>query len=109
MDQGTITCPNSTYCVKYGKVNAKKAVPTEPFIEWSSPAPITYNTPLSATQLNAAAKDLYDDTTLDAAAGTLSYTPPVGTVLNAGTHSLSVTFTPNDLTQVLGEYEDGGN
>src|SRR5581483_8203434 len=28
--------------------------------------------------------------------GTIQYTPPAGTVLNAGTWTLSATFTPND-------------
>src|SRR5205823_4875057 len=53
-------------------------------ITWPAPADITYGTALSATQLNATAS----------AAGTLAYTPALGTVLDAGTHALSVTFTP---------------
>ena len=56
-------------------------------ITWSAPADITYGTALSATQLNAT-------TTV---AGTFVYTPPAGTVLNAGAaQTLSVTFTPTD-------------
>jgi sugar lactone lactonase YvrE len=56
-------------------------------ITWSGTStPITYGTPLSATQLNA--------TTV--IPGTLVYAPPLGTVLGAGTQSLSVTFTPTD-------------
>jgi len=46
---------------------------------------------LSATQLNATAN--YP--------GTFTYTPTAGTVLAAGTHSLSVTFTPTNPGQVL--------
>jgi hypothetical protein len=55
---------------------------------WAAPAPIVSGTPLSATQLNAAAS----------VAGTFTYTPPSGTVLGVGTgQPLSVTFTPSDL------------
>ena len=60
-----------------------------PVITWSNPAAITYGTPLSATQLNA--------TAAGNVAGTFVYTPPLGTILNAGTaQTLSVTFTPTD-------------
>src|SRR2546423_5080159 len=41
---------------------------------------------MGATQLNATAS----------VPGTLVYTPAAGTVLNAGAHELSVTFTPTD-------------
>jgi hypothetical protein len=51
-------------------------------IAWTAPAPITYSTALSTTQLNASV------TTGD---GALTYTPAAGTVLNAGTQTLSVT------------------
>ena len=57
-----------------------------PAIMWNNPANIVYGTPLSSTQLNATAST----------PGTFQYNPPAGTVLNAGTHQLSVTFTPND-------------
>ncbi len=59
-----------------------------PTISWPAPAAITYGTQLSATQLDAS-------TTIG---GTFVYTPPVGTVLSAGTQTLSVTFTPTDTT-----------
>ena len=71
-------------------INVGKATPT---LTWSSPAPITYGTALSATQLNATATGVSG-----ALAGTFVYTPAAGTVLNAGTQSLSVTFTPTDAT-----------
>ena len=54
-------------------------------LTWANPAPITYGTPLSATQLNAQ----------DSVAGTFVYTPAAGTILPAGTNTLSVTFTPS--------------
>ncbi|HWR54031.1 MAG TPA: hypothetical protein VN428_23175 [Bryobacteraceae bacterium] len=55
-------------------------------IGWTDPAPIPYGTVLSATQLNAAA----------GVAGTFVYSPPAGTILTAGSHTLTVTFTPAD-------------
>ena len=57
-----------------------------PVITWSNPAAIDYGTALSATQLNAGCS----------AYGTLTYTPPAGTVLPAGTNTLHVDFAPTD-------------
>ncbi|MGA2886472.1 MAG: hypothetical protein ABSE51_00355 [Terracidiphilus sp.] len=57
-------------------------------ITWPKPDPITYGTPLSATQLNATAS----------VAGKFVYLPGEGAVLSAGTHTPSVTFTPEDTT-----------
>jgi TonB family protein len=57
-----------------------------PLIAWSKPDSIPYSTPLGAGQLCAKAS----------AAGTLVYTPGPGAVLPAGTHKLSVSFTPAD-------------
>ncbi len=55
---------------------------------WANPAPITYGASLTTVQLNATAN----------VPGTFSYSPALGTVLNAGNGQvLSVTFTPNDL------------
>jgi hypothetical protein len=65
--------------------------PATPTITWPAPGAIIYGTALSATQLNATAN--YP--------GTFTYTPTTGTVLAAGTHSLSVSFTPTDTTNVL--------
>ncbi len=59
-----------------------------PTITWATPAAITYGTALSATQLDATAN----------AAGTFAYTPATGTVLTAGSQTLSVTFTPTNPT-----------
>lgn len=55
-------------------------------VTWATPAPITYGTALSATQLNATASQ----------AGSFVYTPPLGTVLGAGSQLLSVSFTPTN-------------
>ena len=59
-----------------------------PLITWPDPAPITFGTLLSSTQLNATAD----------VAGTFDYSPDVDAELNAGNHVLSVTFTPDDQT-----------
>jgi sugar lactone lactonase YvrE len=59
-----------------------------PTITWPTPAPITYGTPLSATQLDASST----------VAGTFTYSPAAGTVLTAGSQTLSVTFAPTDST-----------
>jgi hypothetical protein len=59
-----------------------------PTITWATPAAITYGIALSATQLNATAS----------VAGTFAYSPAVGTVLTAGSQTLSVTFTPTNTT-----------
>ena len=72
----------------FGPVQAHASItvlPSTPPVFWSQPAPIVYGTPLGAAQLNAVAMP-----------GTFVYSPPAGTVLDAGTHTLSVTFTPND-------------
>ncbi|MGA2170513.1 MAG: hypothetical protein ABSG62_20165, partial [Terracidiphilus sp.] len=61
---------------------------TSPQIDWVTPAPITYGTALSAKQLNATAS----------IPGAFAYSPLAGTVLPAGSHTLSVTFTPTDAT-----------
>jgi probable HAF family extracellular repeat protein len=55
-------------------------------VNWAAPAAITYGTPLGAAQLNATVT----------MAGTFVYSPVAGTVLGAGDHLLSVTFTPSD-------------
>ncbi len=65
-----------------------------PAITWPTPGAITYGTPLSATQLNATATNPVGGATVP---GTLTYTPNLGTVLNAGQQTLNVLFTPTDL------------
>ena len=57
-----------------------------PAVAWSTPVPIAYGTPLTTTQLRAMAS----------VPGKFVYTPAVGEMLPAGTHTLSVLFTPND-------------
>jgi hypothetical protein len=62
-----------------------KATPT---ITWNTPSAISYYTALTAAQLNATAN----------IAGTFVYSPGLGHIFNAGTHSITVTFTPVDTT-----------
>lgn len=57
-------------------------IPTH--ITWSNPAPIIYGTPLSSIQLNATASG----------GGLLSYSPNFGAVLDAGSNTLYVDFSP---------------
>jgi sugar lactone lactonase YvrE len=102
MTSGTGTCtmtatwaPNDVYAgaTATQKTTAEKAASV---ITWPNPAPITYGTPLSATQLDATAN----------AAGTFVYTPASGKVLTAGVQSLSVKFTPtstSDYTTVTAD------
>jgi hypothetical protein len=69
----------SVHTVKY-------VVKETPTLGWPSPAAVTYGTALNVAQLNATAN----------VPGTFTYIPAAGTVLDVGTHTLSVTFTPAD-------------
>ena len=60
-----------------------KATPT---ITWGTPASIVYGTALGGSQLNASAS----------VGGSFAYSPAAGAVLNAGSQSLTVVFTPTD-------------
>jgi hypothetical protein len=63
-----------------------------PVITWANPADITYGTALSTTQLNATASSNGNPV-----AGTFTYTPSAGTVLNAGNNqTLTADFAPSD-------------
>lgn len=53
-------------------------------ISWSTPAPISYGTALSATQLDATAN----------VAGSFTYDPAAGKIEDAGNVTLEVTFKP---------------
>ena len=80
-----------TNSANYNSVNGTTVLITvnkgTPVITWPNPASIIYGTALSATQLNATSS----------VAGTFTYTPTLGTLLNAGVNqTLSVDFTPTD-------------
>ena len=68
--------------------NATSPSPGAPSITWSTPAPIQYGAALGSVQLDASAN----------VAGTFTYSPAAGTVLQAGSQKLTATFTPSDST-----------
>ena len=78
---------NANYTTAQATVSVTVAK-TVPNIEWASPDPIPYGTPLGAAQLNASAS----------IPGTFEYSPAAGEVLIAGAHALSVIFIPSDGT-----------
>jgi hypothetical protein len=94
MTSGVGTCVlTATWAANdvYAKATATQRTTAEKqasIITWSSPAAITYGTPLSNTQLDATA-----NTT-----GTYVYTPASSKILTAGVQSLSVRFTPSSTT-----------
>jgi Flp pilus assembly CpaE family ATPase len=61
-------------------------VKATPVLSWPTPDEIAGGTALDETQLNASAP----------VPGTFEYSPAAGEVLARGTHSLNVTFTPDD-------------
>jgi Bacterial Ig-like domain (group 3)/Abnormal spindle-like microcephaly-assoc'd, ASPM-SPD-2-Hydin len=65
-------------------LNVSQAVPV---VQWAQPASINYGAALSTTQLNATAS----------VPGAISYSAAAGTVLTAGSHVMSATFTPTDI------------
>ena len=76
-------------------INVLQATPT---ISWSNPADIVYGTALSGTQLDATSSWTVGGVS-GGVAGTFTYTPAAGTVLDAGNNqTLSVAFTPTDTT-----------
>ena len=60
--------------------------PAVPTVSWQNPSSIVQGAVLSSTQLNATAS----------VTGAFTYSPAAATVLPAGTHTLTVTFTPTD-------------
>jgi hypothetical protein len=84
----TFTPKNTADYTSAGAAVTLQVNPATPKITWAKPAAITSGTPLSATQLDATAS----------VPGTFAYSPPAGTVLAAGTQTLSVKFTPTDKT-----------
>ena len=78
-----------TDATDYATANATVALSVNqaaPLLNWAAPASISYGTALSSNQLNATAN----------VPGTFTYEPSLGTKLSAGSHELSVTFTPTD-------------
>ena len=77
---------SANYVAAQTSVPLKVMVKPSPAIAWRKPDPISYGTLLSSIQLCATAS----------VPGTFDYSPEVGETLAAGTHTLSVTFTPTD-------------
>ena len=63
-----------------------------PLITWSAPASIAYGTGLSGVQLDATAN----------VPGSFLYAPAAGTVLSAGTNTLTTVFTPTNTLDYSG-------
>ena len=83
----TITASNGmgTNAMQTVQLTVSQATPS---ISWATPTAITYGTALSSAQLDATST----------VSGTFAYSPAAGTVLTAGTQTLSVTFRPSDTT-----------
>jgi hypothetical protein len=79
---------NATYAAVQQVTQTIVVNKATPAITWATPAPITYGTVLSSTQLNATAS----------VPGTFVYSPAAGTIPAVGNDTLSVTFTPTDAT-----------
>jgi hypothetical protein len=69
------------------QVDVTGVIPSTPTITWTNPSAIIYGTALSPTQLNA----------ISSVPGTFAYYPTNGTILNAGTNTLTAVFTPSDI------------
>ena len=80
-DQANYTTAQATASIKVAR--------TVPIIDWTSPDSIPCGAPLGPAQLNASAS----------VPGTFAYSPAAGEILSAGSHTLSVTFTPSDRTE----------
>lgn len=90
----TTFTPNDTNDFTSATATASiQVVPGTPVITWN-PTPITFGTPLGANQLNATAG--LPGSAFTNIAGTFTYTPAAGTVLNAGNQPLSANFAPTD-------------
>ena len=91
-NSGTIVITTATTLTLYAQWTANSgggsSLPAA-ILTWRNPANITYPTPLSGVQLNAVAN----------VPGTYLYTPAAGTVLNPGTYTLLVRFTPTSNSQ----------
>jgi hypothetical protein len=80
---------NFTTATATVSINVVKATPS---IAWANPSDIVFGTALGPVQLDAAAST----------AGVFTYSPSLGTVLNAGSdQALSVLFTPNDTVNFM--------
>lgn len=85
LTDNNLNAPGPAYATQSITISGT-ATPGTPIIGWPAPSAITYGTALSSIQLDATAS----------VPGTFSYSPAAGTVLSAGTRTLTLTFTPTD-------------
>jgi RHS repeat-associated protein len=87
---GVALSPSGNLYIADGSNRIREVGPSAaiPALTWQTPAAISYGTALSSTQLNATAN----------VPGTFTYSPAIGTLLEAGSHTLLATFTPGDIT-----------
>ena len=69
-------------------LSGRYVITREAAITWPAPSAINYGTALGSAQLDATTS----------IPGTFTYSPAAGTVLTAGSHTLTATFTPTDST-----------
>jgi len=79
---------NSSYSAATSGAISQLVNKATPAVSWPTPTAISYGTALSGTQLDASST----------VAGTFTYSPAAGTVLTAGSHIITATFTPTDST-----------
>ena len=108
-DTHTLPVSGSPYTITYaysGDANSSSFSDTStaltvtkvtPTVHWTTPTAITFNTALSVTQLNASFTAVVNGASVPVA-GTPTYNPAAGTVLNAGAPTLGVNFAPTDTT-----------
>jgi RHS repeat-associated protein len=82
-----VAANGNLYIADYGneRVRVVGATTQAANLTWLTPAPIYYGTALSAAQLDASSNGV---------PGTITYSEAVGTVLKAGTYTLSAEFVP---------------
>ena len=92
-----------TNCASSNCAISLNVVTAAPAIVWPPPAAITYNTALSAAQLNAMVSvsgtlSACLISTTPSVANTCYYSQPLGTILTPGKQTLTVTYTPTNTT-----------
>src|SRR5581483_1801377 len=86
-DAGFMTVRNAGVVSAQVPISTSAQCAPTPTLTWAAPQPMDYPAVLTALQLDATAS----------VPGTFLYTPALGTILHAGSHTLSATFLPNDL------------
>ena len=79
---------NSSKAAMTSTAITQVVVQAVPVITWATPAPISYGTKISSTQLDASSP----------VPGKFSYTVALGSLLNVGSYEITAYFTPNNST-----------